>query len=36
MAIIRVNLFHDAAHMILHCELGPIQVCGNQFSAGHL
>jgi hypothetical protein len=33
VAISGVNLFHDAAHMILHRELRQIQVCGNFFVA---
>jgi hypothetical protein len=33
VAIICANLFHDAAHMILHCELRQIQVCRNLFIA---
>ncbi len=33
VAIISVNLFQDAAHMILHRELGQIQVCRNLFIA---
>jgi hypothetical protein len=33
VAISGVNLFHDAAHMILYRELRQIQVCRNFFVA---
>src|ERR1700694_1607348 len=33
VAIIGVNLFQDAAHMILHCKLRQIQVCRDLFIA---